>query len=288
MRGRIIDNVGRVISEPTVALHFEVYVVYRTVYAKADTFRRSTLRARCKRRIVAVCRTLDRIADYVVEHRNAVRFRVRVYLLDVGKRTLLTAAERRAAARPAFPVNQRFGVDLVYRFFNRFHRRYVVQAHQVKAETIYVVFLHPVGNGINHILSVHFTIGRRFVAATRAVGRRTVRIITIVIIGYDFIQIRIDRVGMVVNDVHNDGNSVFVERLYHLFKFSYTHLAVVRISRITTFWHVIVFRIVTPVKAAVGIRFIHRCVIVRRQKVYVRNSKLFQIIHANGQARFVL
>ena len=58
--------------------------------------------------------------------------------------------------------------------------------------------------------------------------------------------------SVVINNVHNHADTCCVELLNHSFEFDDTGSRVVRVSRITTFWHVVVFRVVAPVVFVVG------------------------------------
>ena len=84
---------------------------------------------------------------------------------------------------------------------------------------------------------------------------------------------------MVIYHIHDHTKAVFVKSLNHFLKFPDTNLSMIRIGRIRALRHIIIDRIVSPVKFSV-ILLIDRSVIISRHDLYMGNSKFFQIIKA--------
>ena len=59
------------------------------------------------------------------------------------------------------------------------------------------------------------------------------------------------------------------------------------VAGVAALGHIVVFGIVAPVEAAVGIGFIHSCVVVYGQQMYMGDSQFFQVINANRVSMFI-
>ena len=111
-----------------------------------------------------------------------------------------------------------------------------------------MVFFNPVFYALKHELAHHGLVGGGFVAATRTVAICAICCLAVEIVGIGKLEVGvIDVVGMVIHHVENHTDTRIVERLYHLFKLTDTHLWIVRIGGIASLGHVVVHGIVTPV-----------------------------------------
>src|SRR5690606_22397218 len=101
------------------------------------------------------------------------------------------------------------------------HRCRIDNPHKVEAEAIDMIFLCPVIYGVLNIFPHHWTLSRNFIAYTRAVGIGAIAVRTIEIARHNFIEWSIlDRIRMIVYNIHDDANASLVKRLNHLLKFS--------------------------------------------------------------------
>ena len=125
-----------------------------------------------------------------------------------------------------------------------------MDAHEVKTEAVDMVFACPVADRLDHEAAVHLVVGRGLVAATGTVGVRTIFVEAVEILRHNASECAThDIVSVVVNDIHDDTNTGFVERLDHLFRFANTASRIVGVGTITAFRYVVVHRIVAPVVA---------------------------------------
>ena len=156
----------------------------------------------------------------------------------------------RSHGSPPFTIGEDGGVDLIEGRTDGVHGLLVMDAHEVKTETIDVVLACPVANGLNHEAAVHLVVGSGLVAATGTVGVRTIFVEAVEILRHYASECAThDIVSVVVNDIHDDADTGFVERLDHLFRFANTASRIVGVGGITAFRYVVVHRIVAPVVA---------------------------------------
>ena len=81
----------------------------------------------------------------------------------------------------------------------------VVDAHEVEAETVDMIFLDPILHALLHKVAHQLFVGCRLVAAARAVGIFAFGCLAEVIVGIGLLEIRsVDVEGMVVHDVEDD------------------------------------------------------------------------------------
>ena len=172
---------------------------------------------------------------------------------------------------------------------NFIHRLYVVKSHQIKAESAKLVFRKPETQRINHIPAEHLALacsvfscaGISFHAEEIARNADSKRLMKSV-------------VHVIEHNVHYNAYSAVCKRLYHLLEFFYAHFAVERIGRIRTFRNSVIFRIVAPVECAehrtfsvlfvMHIRFVHRAEVKHRKELYVRYTKLFDMVKTGRNA----
>ena len=82
---------------------------------------------------------------------------------------------------------------------------------------------------------------------------------------------------MIVNHIHNHTKTISVKGLDHFLKFPDTHFPVLRVCGIGPLRHIVIHRIIAPVKICFTF-FIYRAVIICRHDLHMGNPKLFQII----------
>ena len=110
-------------------------------------------------------------------------------LLDIPLVRLEVVMQGRAAAGPAFTVDQGLRVDRVHGFLHGLHGLHIMEGHQVKPEAVQPVFLRPVADAVHNVFPAHDPVGGRFVAAAAAVGRAAVGIEAVIVIGNNPVQV---------------------------------------------------------------------------------------------------
>ena len=125
----------------------------------------------------------------------------------------------RGCCSPWFSVDQflTFTKFFVQCFLDLVHQFYRHEAHEVKAETIEVVFLCPIKHGIQDVLCAHAALTGGVVAAAGAVGRASVFVETVVVARHGSIQEGVQAIGVIVYHVHDDTEAVLMEGHNQLF-----------------------------------------------------------------------
>ncbi len=162
------------------------------------------------------------------------------------------------------------GPDLV-------HGLNIMDAHQIKAETVDMIFLSPVADGIQHIKPHHAAVAGRFTAAAAGVGKAAVRHGAVIIIGHGQMLKRFIRIiGMIVDHVQDDADACPVQGQDHLLHLPYPFCPVIRIRRVRPLRAIVIKGIIAPVVGiAVYVVCRLRCIIRTGQQMNVRNAQLF-------------
>ena len=170
---------------------------------------------------------------------------------------------RVGAAVPGLAVHEDLltgavGVEAVEVAADLVHGGDVMQTHEVEAEAVDMILLHPVAAGLDHELAEHLLVGSSLVAAAGAVGEHGAGAHAVVVAGSCLFKAGGGVVGVVVNDVHDDGDASVVERLDHLLEFPDSDVAVIGVGGIGALGGVVVLRIVAPVAVCGrGSRLVH-------------------------------
>ena len=163
-------------------------------------------------------------------------------------------------------------------------------SHQVKAETVQMILFHPPTDRLKHKLTHHRTFTGGLIAAARCITERTVFAIAVEVprscagkIGMRHI------ISMVIHHIQDNSYSCLMQCLNHLFELAYTHLRCIRISRITTFRHIVIDRIVSPIITIIcKTSFVNRTIIIRRQNLYMCHAKFQQMVYTCRQSFYRL
>ena len=124
--------------------------------------------------------------------------------------------------------------------------------HEIETEAVDMVLFGPVTKRIDHEFTEHGFVGSGDVAAAGGVEEFTV-LHTEVVAGDGFFKGRINSgVYMIINNVHDNADSILMKGLYHFLELSDTNLAVVRIGRVGAFGNIVVDRIISPVVVDAG------------------------------------
>ena len=236
-----------------------------------------------KAAVSAVGAALDSVAVAVVEHADTGIQRGSS-CLGAGVGAL------RAAACPGLAVHQNvlagavavqtveLGADVV-------HGGGVMQRHEVETEAVDVIFLCPVCAGINHILAEHTLIRSGFVAAARAVGISGGGGHSVVVARNGLAEAgAVGQIGVVVNNVHNNGDASVVKRLHHLLKLGDSGVAVVGVRGIGALGNVVVDGVIAPVAVGGGGSdgFVHGAKVINRLQLNGVHALLNKVVNAGG------
>ena len=231
----------------------------------------------------AVGVTLDRVAVLVAECAYT-----RVQTADTGTLPAVDrVGVRGGAAGPGLAVHEdlgavghlgvQIGADLIHGFD-------VVQTHEVETEAINVILVCPILGGFDHELTEHQLVGSGLVAAAGTVGENAAAAHSVIIAGSGFLEAGAGREGVVVNNVHDDGDASVVECLHHLLEFLDSDVTVVGIRGVGAFGSVVVFGIVTPVTVGGGGSdgLVNGAEVVNRLQLDAVDACFYQIIGAGG------
>ena len=136
-----------------------------------------------------------------------------------------------------------------------------------------------------HKFTHHRLIARCFIATSGGVRPRAVCLKTVVIVRSNLVEIRLfAEHRMVINDIHNDPQAVFMQSLYQLFQLSNPRCTVRRIRRIRTFGRIVIQRVVAPIVFfiawVIDFRLVNREIIVKREDLNVRHAQFFYVVES--------
>ena len=145
-----------------------------------------------------------------------------------------------------------------------------------------MIFFCPVHNRIHNVFPYHFSFWSSVVSASGTVGIASVCICSWEIARYDFVKTEcVCIVYMIVYDIHDNINTIVMQRLYHLLHLVHSYISIIWICGIGAFRNIVVYRIIAPVKLfCIQLCFIYRTIIINRKQVKMGNTQIFQIINA--------
>ena len=187
------------------------------------------------------------------------------------------------AARPRLAVEQDVppAWQCVQRGTHRVHGIRVLQRHQIKPESVDMVFLRPEHHRIYNVLAHHGPLAGKVAAAAGAVGEFALGGAPVPVAGDGAFQPGIRKIGVVVHHVHHHAQTGFVQRLHHGPALPHPHRAVEGVGGVAALRHVVIQRVVAPVVAAGG-GLPDGGVVKHRHQLDVADAQPFQIIQAGG------
>ena len=141
-----------------------------------------------------------------------------------------------------------------------------------------MVFLRPVEHGFQYIFPAHFPLARHVISAGGPIGDPAVVKHPVKIPGGSALEPGIQGVRMIVYHIHDHAESPGMESLDHLLHLPDAHLASRRIGRIRPLRHIVVHRVIAPVKLRILSRLIHRAVVIGRHDLHMCDPQILQII----------
>ena len=141
-----------------------------------------------------------------------------------------------------------------------------------------MVFLRPVEHGFQYIFPAHFPLARHVISAGGPIGDPAVVKHPVKIPGGSALEPGIQGVRMIVYHIHDHAESPGMESLDHLLHLPDAHLASRRIGRIRPLRHIVVHRVITPVKLRILSCLIHRAVVIGRHDLHMCDPQILQIV----------
>ena len=126
-----------------------------------------------------------------------------------------------------------------------------------------MILIYPIFHTLKHELAHQRTFRGGLISTSRAIGISTIRILSVVIVRISRLEITMFYIeSMVINHVKYHADSSLMKCLNHLFELTNAHFWTIGVSRITTFWHVIILWIIAPI-----VRRIRKLCFVNRSKI---------------------
>ena len=149
---------------------------------------------------------------------------------------------------PTFSIKENARIQSIHRLPNSIHCRHIVNAHQIKAETIDLVLFYPVREGINHVLAVHFMLTCRLITDTCPILEAPIWLHPVIIIRNCILErTMLSWVGMIVDHIYDYRNPSFMISPDHSFKLFHRLLRIGWIRWKTGFWCRMILNVVTPI-----------------------------------------
>ena len=140
-----------------------------------------------------------------------------------------------------------------------------------------MVFLRPVEHRLQDKLRAHLPLACHIIPAGGSVGDPSIVEHAVEIPGRGPLEPRVQRISMVVYNIHDHAESLGMERLDHLLHLPDAHLPVGRICGVGAFRHIIIHRVVSPVKLRILPRLVDRTVVIGRHDLDMGHSQVFQV-----------
>ena len=189
------------------------------------------------------------------------------------------------AACPGLTVHEDTGIDLVNSRTPFFDGGSVEATHQVETEAVNMILIDPIKQRILDVLAGHRLLGGQNIAQTR-----TVVVGVACHVGHTIEVFRnglgerrtLTNEGVVVNNVHDNGDTAVMQCLNQHLEFLDTGVAVIRIRRIRTLGNIVVLRIITPVALGLVIGLIDGSEVLDGHELYAVDVVLYEIVNTGS------
>ena len=132
---------------------------------------------------------------------------------------------------PTFSINTDGRINLVHSFPDLIHGFNIMHSHQVKTETVNMIFFYPIKNGLYHKLAHHRAFTCRLITASGTICQCPVFFLTIKITGNSTFKITFNGIkSMIINHIHYHTDTSSMQCLYHLFELFHTSGRLIRVS----------------------------------------------------------
>ena len=205
-------------------------------------------------------------------------------LLHVGFHGQLLLRIGTRSGTPPLAIYKYGGIYLVHLGTYLAHSLDVVDAHEVEAEPVNVIFVNPILDRLDHETPHQGLLRCRLVAAARTVGGRTVGLVAIVVAGIGALEIAAFEIKrVVVHHIENHPYAGLVQGLHHLLELADAHGRRIGVGGIAALGHVVVERVIAPVVlGAFEMTLVHGGIIERGQYVNGIDVQLLQMSNGSG------
>ena len=231
MARNITDHLCRLFSPESLTIIHQIIVHLRmldsTDNTELDTLLSSRNSGKKSTLMIVIERATQSIAHFIREcsdtrHPVSICFHSQRVFRHLG-----------SFSRPTFTINNDTRVNCRSCLTNFIHRCYIMNAHQIKAKTVKVIFINPMQHGFYHIFPHHRTVTCRFIATSGSVSKATIRHLAIKISRHCTFKVAFSRIEcMIIHHVQHYTNSCFMQCLHHLFELFNTNRRIIRIGRI--------------------------------------------------------
>ena len=160
---------------------------------------------------------------------------------------------------------------------NPVHQLHIQKSHQVKAESIHMVLFGPVQHRLQNVFGTHCLLTCHIISTGRSIGNTAVFPHPVEIPRHRLLKPGIQRIGVVINHIHNDPKSLSVQSLDRFFQLPDPNFPMKWICGIRTFRHIIIQWIISPVESIRSARLIYRSIVIHRHQLYIIDPEIFQI-----------
>ena len=130
-----------------------------------------------------------------------------------------------AAGAPSLSIDKDRRVDGIHGSTDGVHGLDIMDAHEVEAKTINVIFIDPVFHALHHHLSHQWSVAGCLIAATRTIGVVAQWRLTVEIVGEGALEVApLNIESVIIHHVENHPDTRLMKRLHHLFKLPDTYL----------------------------------------------------------------
>ncbi len=140
----------------------------------------------------------------------------------------------------------------------------------------------PVHHGIDNIIVNHPSAYGQIASAGGSVGKCTVLQTAAVITRRCPLQPGIRILGVIVHHIHNNPYARPVQGLDHLLALPDAHRPVMYVRSIRTLRHIVIHRVIAPVKLLFVPLLVQPAIVKKRQQMHMGDAQLFQIGHTGG------
>ena len=223
---------------------------------------------------------LDDVAGVVAEDADALGQHGEVRLVG------LVPVELAPATLPRLTVHQDASAarQSVQRGPQFVHGVHVIEAHEVEAEAVDVIFLRPVEHRVDEVFPGHGPLTGKLVAAAAAVGEAAVRVLPEEIIRHRAVQRVLAAVHMIVHHVHDDADARRVEGGYHLLALPHPDFAFRGVGGVAALGDVVVGGVVAPVVLpGEGAALVHTAEVEDGHQLHIAHFQPLEIVEAGGE-----
>ena len=197
----------------------------------------------------------------------------------VGLNRKIAGFDRCGGQIPAFSVKNHVGMVLMNLSDGFIDGLYIQKTRKIKTKTVNMIFIRPVANGIDDVLSHHGALGGRIIAAAGAVGIDAI-VDSGEMVGDNPVETESFCVkNVVVNHIHHHADAMVVQRFDHLLHFANADSSVKGIAGIGALGNIEVHRIIAPVELRfLEIAFVHAAIVKYRKQLQMGDAKVFDMV----------